>query len=208
MPGLMAHELPLSLKYVVRLVETRRNETALGRESAKMNDTYRNQLTAADIMQTEVVTVGPTTTVQAAAHRMVEHHVSGLPVVDAQGRCLGIVSTSDIMRFVDRAAGEPETHIGRFTKYFDDRTHRWEYLDLHTFFSDDLAATEVAEVMTRDPLHVQPWALLREVAAQMYEHEVHRILVLGEGHYLKGIISAMDFVRLEAATECAPAEAV
>jgi hypothetical protein len=35
----------------------------------------------------------------------------------------------------------------------------------------------------------------------MRSHEVHRILVLGEGHYLKGILSAMDFVRLTAAME-------
>lgn len=171
-----------------------------------MNEVYRNSLTAADIMRTEVVTVSPTTTIQDAARRMVENHISGLPVVDAHDRCLGIISATDIMRHVDRLGTGDTSHSGRFTKYFDEHTHRWEYLDLKTFFSDDLALTEVAEVMTRDPLHVLPWAPVKDVARHMHDHEVHRILVLGEGHYLRGIISAMDFVRLAAATECVHAE--
>lgn len=169
-----------------------------------MNEAYRNALTAADIMRTEVVTVSPTTTIQDAARRMVENHISGLPVVDAHDRCLGIISAMDIMRHVDRLGTGDSNHAERFTKYFDDQTHRWEYLDLQTFSGDGLAAIEVAEVMTREPLHVLPWATLKEVATQMHDHDVHRILVLGEGHYLRGIISAMDFVRLAAVAECEP----
>lgn len=167
-----------------------------------MKQSYRSTLSAADLMNADTVTVGPADTIKKAAHRLVEKHVSGLPVIDAQGRCLGVISATDIMRFIDGAASKREPETTRFTKFFDHQTHRWEYLDLTTFFSDELGATEVAEVMTRDPLYVRPWTPIQEVAELMRSHEVHRILVLGEGHYLKGILSAMDFVRLAAAMEC------
>lgn len=168
-----------------------------------MKDQYRQRLTAADVMHTEVVTVGPKTSLRDAAHRMVTHHVSGLPVIDAQNRCVGIISASDIMRFADRQAPSVANHP-LFTKHFDDRTHRWEYLDLNAINETSLSATEVAEVMTRDPVSVSPWTALHEVASTMHEHMIHRILVLSEGNYLKGIISSMDFVRLASVSECEP----
>lgn len=168
-----------------------------------MKESYRQQLAAADLMATDVVTVMPTTSLRDAAHRLVENHISGLPVVDQHNRCLGVISASDIMRFVDSRQHKPGTERpARITKFFDEHAHRWEYLDLDTFFSDDLIATEVAEVMTRDPLSVQPWTSLSEVARLMHAHQVHRILVLGEGAYLKGVISALDVVRLVATAEC------
>ncbi len=170
-----------------------------------MKDSYRQQLTAADLMASDVVSVMPTTSLRDAAHRLVENHISGMPVVDQHQRCLGVISASDIMRFVDgHNAQSPGPRPARITKFFDEHAHRWEYLDLDTFFSDDLVATEVAEVMTREPLSVEPWTSIAEVARLMHDHQVHRILVLGEGDYLKGVISALDIVRLIAASECEP----
>lgn len=171
-----------------------------------MKNSYRQQLTAADLMATEVVTVMPTTSLRDAAHRLVENHISGLPVVDQHNRCLGVISASDIMRFVDGHNSQATAQRpARISKFFDEHAHRWEYLDLDTFFSDDLVATEVAEVMSRNPLSVEPWSSVSEVARLMHDHQVHRVLVLGEGDYLKGVVSALDIVRLVAAAECEPA---
>jgi CBS-domain-containing membrane protein len=54
-------------------------------------------LTAADLMTSPAVTVGPCTSVRHAARRMSERHVKRLPVVDPDGRLLGIISRSDVL---------------------------------------------------------------------------------------------------------------
>ncbi len=54
-------------------------------------------LTARDLMTSPAVTIGPRTTVQHAARLMAHRHVKRLPVVDADGRLLGIISRSDVL---------------------------------------------------------------------------------------------------------------
>jgi CBS domain-containing protein len=54
-------------------------------------------LTAADLMTSPAVTVGPCTSVRDAARRMSERHVKRLPVVDPDGRLLGIIGRSDVL---------------------------------------------------------------------------------------------------------------
>jgi CBS domain-containing protein len=48
-------------------------------------------------MRAPVVTVGPTTSIEAAARLMVRHGIHALPVVGARGSLLGIITTADIM---------------------------------------------------------------------------------------------------------------
>ncbi len=55
---------------------------------------------AAQIMSTPVVTVGPDTTIQEAARLLEEQHVSGLPVVDANRQLLGMLTEFDLLRAV------------------------------------------------------------------------------------------------------------
>jgi CBS domain-containing protein len=54
-------------------------------------------LAARDLMTSPAVTIGPHTTVRHAAQRMAQRHVRRLPVVDADGRLLGIISRSDVL---------------------------------------------------------------------------------------------------------------
>jgi CBS domain-containing protein len=52
---------------------------------------------AADVMTTEVITVDPDTSVQALAALLSERGISGVPVVDADNRVVGIVSKGDLL---------------------------------------------------------------------------------------------------------------
>lgn len=54
-------------------------------------------LTARDIMTTDVRTVEPSTSVEAAARTMFEHSISGMPVVDETGKLIGVVSEFDVL---------------------------------------------------------------------------------------------------------------
>ncbi|WP_083246465.1 CBS domain-containing protein [Mesorhizobium sp. SEMIA 3007] len=53
---------------------------------------------ASDIMTMGATTVRPDTTIEHAARVMLEHRISGLPVVNAQGKLLGIVTERDLLR--------------------------------------------------------------------------------------------------------------
>jgi CBS domain-containing protein len=54
-------------------------------------------MTVDDIMTRDVITVSPQTTIHAAARLMVDHGVSGLPVVDDEGQVVGIISEGDLI---------------------------------------------------------------------------------------------------------------
>ena len=53
---------------------------------------------AHQIMTRSVVSITPDATILEAADTMLQHHVSGLPVVDAAGKLVGIVSEGDFIR--------------------------------------------------------------------------------------------------------------
>jgi CBS domain-containing protein len=123
----------------------------------------------ADLMQKEVKTVGPESTVADVVLTLSDAHVSALPVVDRTGRMLGVVSSSDIL------SAEAEA---------DDAGTRAVLLD----------ETPVRDIMTPRPLTVAPDADIREAARQMLYADVHRLFV-AEGDQLIGVISSTDIVR-------------
>ena len=59
-------------------------------------------MTAGDLMTAEVVTVAPQDTVEHAARLMYSRKVKRLPVVDGQGRLVGIISRADVLAVFDR----------------------------------------------------------------------------------------------------------
>jgi CBS domain-containing protein len=59
-----------------------------------------------DLMSTRVVTIHPDSPIMDAAQLMLKHHVSGLPVVDDNGRIVGIVTEHDLVRRTDRPGAQ------------------------------------------------------------------------------------------------------
>jgi CBS domain-containing protein len=83
------HYIQLLDAYLFLPSEERRMETELRKQVAA---------TVADVMTTELVTASPDTTVSDLATTIVERNVSHVPIVDASGALIGIVSKSDIVR--------------------------------------------------------------------------------------------------------------
>ncbi len=57
-------------------------------------------LKAMDIMEKNVITIGPEVTLDKAIQRLLENKISGMPVVDDNGKILGVISEKDILNFV------------------------------------------------------------------------------------------------------------
>lgn len=171
-----------------------------------------------DIMTTKVVAATPDMTLREATELLVQHGISGAPVV-RNGRVAGIVSASDLLLFasVSNPAGlreEAEEGGG------GDATVDWDGRDetpaaflaragaasdaepaAHVRGAsgdrDPLAEHTVAEVMTRAVLTLPPSALVRHAADYMRRAGVHRLLVVDHGE-LVGIVTTMDVARVVA----------
>jgi len=77
---------------------------------------------AMDVMTTEVITVDPDTSVQALAALLSERGISGVPVVDADNRVVGVISEGDLVYRVETGTARwPEARTGRRRSWWLDR---------------------------------------------------------------------------------------
>ncbi len=120
-----------------------------------------------DIMSTDVVTVGPDTTILEATNVLTKHDITGLPVVDRKKRLLGIVSEKDLLRL---AYG----------------------LKTHTYASDDSPKT-VEDVMTKEVVAFDEEDRLSDVIKCLMDGDFRRVPILSGG-ILVGIISRRDLL--------------
>ncbi len=142
-------------------------------------------MNAADVMTAEPVTVRPETTLGAAVALFVEKGVSGLPVLDATGRLVGILTEGDLIR---RAETGTERRPRWFEVLFAQPRLAGEYVHTH--------AQTVGDVMTRGVVSVTAGTRLTEAVRLMEERQVRRLPVLDRrGGALVGIISRADLIK-------------
>lgn len=153
-----------------------------------------HQLTAAAILQRDMVTTTPDDTLRDALALMTENHVTGLPVMDHNSRCIGLITASDILNYEQEHAADSD---GNHTaQYFDPETQQWVSVPISAFGLEEFAEVLVSEVMSRDLIWVDREMSLKDVAQRMLDERVHRVLVMDTKSNLYGIISAYDFVRV------------
>ena len=150
---------------------------------------------AREIMTTQVITVRSDSSLQDAIAAMLAHGISGMPVVDAQGRLVGMLSESDLLR---RTELDTERKRPRWLAFLmGPGKLAEEYTHTHGRIVDD--------VMT-DKLHcIAPDTPVQEVVQLMERHRIKRLPVLENGQ-LVGIISRANLLRaLALATTALPA---
>ena len=151
-------------------------------------------LTAVTIMQRDMITVLPDDTMRDALTLMTENHVTGLPVMDNNSRCIGLITASDILNYEQEHAADSDTN--RTAQFFDPETQQWVSVPVSAFGLEEFAEVRVSEVMSRDLIWVDRETSLKDVAQRMLDERVHRVLVMDTKSNLFGIISAYDFVRV------------
>jgi CBS domain-containing protein len=135
-----------------------------------------------DLMTTNVLAVRSSTQLKDAAALLTEHRISGLPVVDGEGRVLGVLSEGDILYKETGAKDKPG---------FFDRLLAVPPIGLDF----KLAARTVGEAMSAPALTIGPGRPVTEAATVMIEEGVNRLPVIGDEERLIGIITRADLVR-------------
>jgi CBS domain-containing protein len=140
---------------------------------------------ARDHMTRVLSALSPNTSVAAARQLLADQHLSGAPVVDEQGRLLGVVTLQDL----HRTPADLSPGVARYLVL-----HEGQSLTETTIPGASVEGGRVEGVMTRDVLALPTDALLREAVRVMVTREVHRLLVV-EGDRLVGLLSTMDILR-------------
>jgi CBS domain-containing protein len=136
-----------------------------------------------DAMTRAVISVRPETPLKDVARVLAEHRISGVPVIDADGKVLGIVSEGD---FLMKESGAERSRPRLLSWIFAGGQAQAK---LHK-----LEATTAEAAMSRPPVTVEPEVSLRDAAAMMLKRGVNRLPVVAEGALI-GIVTRADLVR-------------
>jgi CBS domain-containing protein len=126
----------------------------------------------AELMTVEPIVVEESRPVEHAEELMRTYRVSGLPVVDEEGRLVGVFSQTDVLYLT-------QPHVGEV-------------------MGGQLRRRRVRDVMSRPAITVNTLATVVDAANVMIEHDVHRLVAVDDQGRPIGVLSAMDFVRLAA----------
>jgi CBS domain-containing protein len=141
-------------------------------------------MNAADLMTREIVTVGPETPLADAIRLMLDHRVSGLPVVDGTGRLVGLLTEGDLLHRTE--TGTDAVRLGWLQALVARGRMAEQYVRTH--------GRRVGDVMTRDVLTVGEASPLDDIIRIMESRHVRRVPVV-EGRRLVGIVSRPDLIR-------------
>jgi len=139
---------------------------------------------AADVMTRDVMTVRPETPVAQAIRLMLDNNFSGLPVMNADGKLVAILTEGDLLR---RSETGTERHRPRWLEILMGPGRiAGEYVRTHGRKVEDIMTTGVVSVAADTPLD--------EVVSLMERRRIKRLPVL-DGDALLGIVSRADLLR-------------
>jgi CBS domain-containing protein len=170
-----------------------------------------------DIMRTDVVTIRVDDSARSLARVLADSEISGVPVLDGNGRVVGVASATDLVRL---AAGEAEVTLSSVTMRRDiDRAADLDEEDLDEaleadpygfFLPEDspLRGTDLLEqlpettfdqmtvedVMTPVAFSIGPDSSIPELCEYLVRGRIHRALVVEDGELL-GIVTSQDVLR-------------
>src|SRR5580692_3636055 len=139
---------------------------------------------AHQIMTRPVITITPETPIVEAANTMLQRHVSGLPVVDATGKLVGIISEGD---FIRRSEIGTQRRRGRFLKFIlGPGKEATDFVHEH--------GGKIGEIMTLEPLTIGEDTDLEEIVELMEKNNIKRLPVM-RGDKLVGIVSRSNLLQ-------------
>jgi predicted transcriptional regulator len=143
------------------------------------------ELKAQDLMSRNVISVPQKMSLRAAATMLNQSHISGAPIVDDKGRCIGVLSLRDVVKWLDqgeRAAKRP------------DRSHACIYADWEMVNVESVPTDEVNRYMTTDVVTASPETSIGELAQTMLDAQIHRLIITDYSDRVVGVVSSTDIL--------------
>lgn len=140
-----------------------------------------------DIMTAPVVTVKAEQTLEEAAQLMLDKHVGGIPVVDDEGKVIGMVTESDY---------SAKEHAIPFSRIYAPQLFG-EWMSKEGIEKAYEAARNITvdKIMTAPVITISPEDTLAEAVRKMLERRIHRVVVAEDGVPV-GIVSRHDLLKL------------
>lgn len=142
-------------------------------------------LLAKDIMNEQVIACLPETKLEDAVRTLAEQEISGMPVIDATRRVVGIISENDLLLSDHLEAPRMKTALFGFYIL------RQSVMDRMA----ELRGLRVEDVMTKSVISFGPDTPVDDIAAAMVDKRINRVPIVDEGRHLLGILSRADIIR-------------
>ncbi len=145
--------------------------------------------TAKDIMTTKVITISKDTTIGELSRILLKNKISGLPVVDDEGKLIGMVTDADIIT----EDMEPMSPI-----YFDPLIISYAFIENFEKYQKDAKEyleTKVEEIMAKRVKSVKKETPVSEIARIMVKDKINRIPVIDEKNKVIGIVARADIIK-------------
>jgi CBS domain-containing protein len=143
-------------------------------------------MTVREIMDAKPETVTPEATVEEVVRTLRSNELSGVPVVNDGGRCLGIITEEDLVMSGD----EGDLHLPHYIELFGGIV----FLESMHRFEERLrraTAATAQDLMTEDPVTIGPDATAQEAGRAMSHHKHNRLPVIEHGR-LVGMVTRVD----------------
>lgn len=143
--------------------------------------THKNilDLTAADLMTRDLVCLPHEMSMKEAARLLLQDRISGAPVVDNKGQCIGVISAMDFVALTKKNGDKHRSCVG---------CTEWEVV------VEMLPEDEIAQFMTADPVMVSPSTTICKLARQMVDAHIHRVIVVDAVNKPIGIVTSTDLL--------------
>jgi CBS-domain-containing membrane protein len=143
------------------------------------------EMTAADLMSRELVLIPRKMSLQGAAHRLAQAEISGAPVVDEFGRCVGVLSAMDLVNFLDQGERAAKRRACECYQVYSP----WQMVEVEL-----LPVDEVERFMTADVVTASPDARIADLARAMLDAHIHRIVIVDEACRPIGLVTGTDIL--------------
>jgi CBS-domain-containing membrane protein len=140
--------------------------------------------TVRDVMTTSVLDVRPATPLKEVARLLVEHRISGLPVVDDAGAVVGVISEADLLAKEQDPGTLAHRPLARIFGESDEQRHQRAKAEART----------AGDAMTAPAITIDASRSIHQAAGVMIERRVNRLPVVADGR-LVGIVTRADLVR-------------
>ena len=152
------------------------------------------RLTAKDVMNEDVLSVGMDWSVEYLTDFLVENGISGAPVTSEDGKLVGVVSLTDIVRH-NSLPGKDSRLDNPYDYYRHGLEHQYAKEDIRSLSIETEPLDTVRDIMTPMIFDVNEDTQVKQVADTMIRGRIHRVFVTRE-QKLVGVITTVDMLKV------------